>query len=113
MRGAIGALAALLVCACTQWHTIPRADNGFYPQGRLSRAKIVLVNGGTAKINDLRIRDDSVVGTNPASRGRAAFSVSDISRIYSQEYDRPRTLLLLTAVAGAFLGIDLYMVPHR
>jgi hypothetical protein len=113
VRAVIAAVAALLLCACTQWHTIPRADNGFYPQGRVSRAKIALVNGGTVKVNDLRIRDDSVIGTNPASRGRAAFSVSDISRIDSQEYDRPRTLFLLSAVAGAFLGIDLYMVPHR
>ncbi|MGZ3332355.1 MAG: hypothetical protein ACXU9O_15185 [Gemmatimonadaceae bacterium] len=113
MRAVTAAVAALFVCACTQWRTIPRAANGFYPQGRLSRAKIALVNGRTVKINEPQIRDDSVVGTNLASRGRAAFSVSEISRIDSQEYDRPRTLFLLSAVAGAFLGIDLYMVPHR
>jgi hypothetical protein len=109
----IAAVAALLACACTEWHAIPRAPNGFYPQGRLSRAKIALVSGSTVKINDLRIREDSVVGTNPASRGRAAFSVSDVSRIDSQEYSRARTLLLLSAFAGTFLGIDLFMVGHR
>jgi hypothetical protein len=113
MRVVIAAVAALLACACTEWHAIPRTPNGFYPQDRLSRAKIALVTGSTVKINDLRIRDDSVVGTNPASRGRAAFSVSDISRIDSQEYSRARTLFLLSAFAGTILGIDLFMVGHR
>jgi hypothetical protein len=112
MSAAIAA-AALLVCACTEWHAIPRTPDGVYPQGRLSRAKIALVNGGTVKINDLRIRDDSVVGTNPASRGTAAFSVGDVSRIDSQEYNRARTLLLLGALAGTILGVDLYTVGHR
>ncbi len=113
MRIVIAAVAALLACACTEWYAIPRAPNGFYPQSRLSRAKIALVNGSTVKINDLQIRDDSVVGTNTASRGRAAFSVSDISRIDSQECNRARTLFLLSAFAGTIFGIDLYMVPHR
>jgi hypothetical protein len=96
-----------------EWHAIPRTPDGFYPQGRLSRAKIALVNGSTVKINDLRIRDDSVVGTNPSSGGRAAFFVRDISRIDSQEYSRPRTLFLLSAFAGTVFGIDLYTVGHR
>jgi hypothetical protein len=110
MRVLIAAVAALLACACTEWHVIARTANGSYPQGRLSHAKVALVDGSTVKINDLRIRDDSVVGTNPASRGRAAFSGRDISRIDSQEYSRGRTLLLLSAVAGTILGIDLYTV---
>jgi len=109
-RVLIAAVAALLACACTEWHVIARTPNGSYPQGRLSHAKIALVDGSSVKINDLRIRDDSVVGTNPASRGRAAFAVSDISRIDSQEYSRGRTLFLLSALAGTILGIDLYTV---
>ena len=75
--------------------------------------KIALVNGSSVKINDLRIREDSAVGTDPASRGRAAFSASDISRIESQEYSRARTLFLVSAFASTILGIDLYMVGHR
>ena len=110
MRVLIAAVAALLACACTEWHVIARTPNGSYPQGRLSHAKIALVDGSSVKINDLRIRDDSVVGINPASRGRAAFAISDISRIDSQEYSRGRTLFLLSALAGTILGIDLYTV---
>ena len=113
MRVILAAVAAVLACACTEWHAIPRNPNGFYPQDRLSRAKIAMVSGSTVKINDLRIRDDSVLGTDPASRARVAFSVSDISRIDSQEYSRPRTLFLLSAFAGAILGIDLYTVSNR
>jgi len=89
---------------------IARTPDGSYPQGRLFHAKITLADASTVKVNDLRIRDDSVVGTNPASRARAAFSVSDISRIDSQEYSRGRTLFLVSALAGAILGIDLYTV---
>jgi hypothetical protein len=113
MRVLIATVAALLACACTEWHVIARTPDGSYPQGRLSRAKIALVDGSTVKINDLRIRGDSVVGTNPASRGRAAFSVSDISHIDSQEYSRGRTLFLLSALAGTILGIDLYTVGRE
>jgi hypothetical protein len=110
MRVLIAAVAALLACACTEWHEIARTPTGSYPQGRLSHAKIALVDGSSVKIDDLRIRDDSVVSTNPASRGRAAFAISDISRIDSQEYSRGRTLFLLSALAGTILGIDLYTV---
>jgi hypothetical protein len=113
IRVVIAAVAAFLACACTEWHAIPRAPNGFYPPGRLAHAKIALVNGSSVKINDLRIREDSAVGTDPASRGRAAFSVSDISRVESQEYSRARTLFLVSAFASTILGIDLYMVGHR
>lgn len=110
MRVLVAAVAALLACACTEWHMIARTPDGSYPQGRLFHAKITLADASTVKVNDLRIRDDSVVGTNPASRARAAFSVSDISRIDSQEYSRGRTLFLVSALAGAILGIDLYTV---
>jgi hypothetical protein len=113
MRVVIAAVAALLACACTEWHAIPRAPNGFYPPGRLARAKIALVNGSRVKINVLQIRDDSVVGTDPASGGRAAFSVRDISRIDTQEYSRARTAFLVSAFASTILGVDLYMVGHR
>jgi hypothetical protein len=113
MRVVILAVAASLACACTESHAISRAPNGSYPPDRLSRAKIVLTNGSSVKLTDLRVRVDSVIGTTSASRARAAFSVTEISGIESQEYSRTRTLFLLSAFAGTVLGIDLYTVGHR
>jgi hypothetical protein len=107
------ALAVSLGYACTERHTISRAPNGSYSPDRLARAKIVLRNGTSVKVNDVRIRDDSVIGTTAASRERAAFAVTEISGIESQEYSRTRTLFLLSAFAGTVLGIDLYTVGHR
>jgi hypothetical protein len=53
-RFAIAVAAASLASACTEWHEIPRA-NAVYPQGRLSRGKITLMNDSTVRIDDLRI----------------------------------------------------------
>ena len=106
-------VVASLACACTEWHSIPRAANGSYPTDRLARAKITLVNGSSMRVNEVRVRADSVVGTDPATAGRAAFSVREISRIDSQEYSRFRTLTLVGSLVGTFLGIDLFTVRHR
>jgi len=106
-------LAVGIVSACTEWHVIPRTAGGFYPADRLPRAKIRLINGTSTDLSDTRIREDSVVGTDPASRATVAFSIRDVSQIESQEYSRSRTLLLGSAIAAAFLGIDLYGVAHQ
>ena len=81
--------------------------------GSTARAKIRLINGTSTDLSDTRIREDSVVGTDPASRATVAFSIRDVSQIESQEYSRSRTLLLGSAIAAAFLGIDLYGVAHQ
>ena len=113
MRIVTGILAVWIVSACTEWHVIPRTAGGFYPADRLPRAKIRLINGTSTDLSDTRIREDSVVGTDPASRARVAFSIRDVSQIESEEYSRSRTLLLGSAIAAAFLGIDLYGVAHQ
>lgn len=113
MRLVTLALATFVACACTEWHAIPRAPNGSYSRDRLSSAKIALTNGTSVDAKDVRIRGDSVVGTISGSRVRAAFAVSEITGIESEEYSRTRTLFLLSAFAGTVLGIDLYTVGHR
>ena len=106
-------LAVWIVSACTEWHAIPRTAGGFYPTDRLPRAKIRLINGTSSELSDTRIREDSVVGTDPSSRARVAFSIRDVSQIESEEYSRSRTLLFGSAIAAAFLGIDLYAIAHQ
>ena len=107
-----GLSLALAVTACTQWHPIPRASTGLYASDRVPRAKLTLVNGATHELHDARIKTDSIVGTDPISGARAAFSIGEISTIASEEFSRSRTLLFASVLAATLLGIDLWVVAH-
>jgi hypothetical protein len=105
-------MAALLAFACTEWHTSPRLAGGSYPPDRLPRAKVTLVDGRSVQLLDARVRQDSVVGTDPASLARLAFPIERISRLQSQESSQARTVSLFAGMGLAFIGVTLYVVAH-
>jgi hypothetical protein len=105
--------AALIVSACTEWHTSHRAANGSYPPDRIPRAKVTLVEGMSVELLDTRIREDSVIGTQPASRARMAIATKRVSQIESLEFSQSRTLGLFASLGIAFAGITLYLVAHN
>ena len=105
-------VALLLAFACTEWHTSPRSAGGSYPPDRLPRAKVTFVDGTSVELLDARVRQDSVVGTHPASVARAEFPIERVSRIESQEFSQARTVSLFAGMGLAFIGVTLYVVAH-
>jgi hypothetical protein len=103
-------VALLLAFACTGWNESPRSASGSYPPDRLPRAKVTFVDGTSVELLDVRVRQDSVVGTDPASVGRAAFPIERVSRIESQEFSQARTVSFFAGLAAAFAAITLYAV---
>lgn len=106
-------VASLLALACTEWHTSPRSAGGLYPPDRLPRARVTLVDGTSVELVDARVRQDSVVGTHPASAARAAFPIERVSRIESQEFSQSRTVSMFAGIGLAFIGVTLYAVAHN
>lgn len=110
----LGSLVASLVAfACMEWHTSPRSASGSYPPDRVPRAKVTFVDGTSVELLDARMREDSIVGTEPASAARAAFPVKWVSRIESQEFSQSRTLSLFAGLGVAFAATTLYLVAHN
>jgi hypothetical protein len=73
---------------------------------------VTFVDGASVELLDARVRQDSVVGTQPASVARAAFPIERVSRIESQEFSQARTVSLFAGMGLAFIGVTLYVVAH-
>ena len=105
-------VAALLAFACTEWNTSPRSVSGLYPPDRLPRAKVTFADGRSVELLDARVRQDSIVGTDPVSVARLAFPMERVSRVESQEFSQARTVSLFAGMGLAFIAVTLYLVAH-
>jgi hypothetical protein len=73
---------------------------------------VTFVDGTSVELLDARVRQDSVVGTHPASLGRVAFPIERVSRIESQEFSQARTVSLFAGMGLAFIGLTFYVIVH-
>jgi hypothetical protein len=74
---------------------------------------VTFVDGTSVELLDLRVRQDSVVGTHPASVARTAFPIGRVARIESQEFSQARTVSFFAGLAAAFAAITLYAIVHN
>jgi hypothetical protein len=106
-------LASLLLSACTEWHTSPRAASDLYPSQRIPRARVTVAGGAQLILADARVRPDTIIGTEPNSTARVAIPANQVVKLESQEYSQFRTVSLFAGIGLAFLAVTLYMVAHE
>jgi hypothetical protein len=106
-RATCVALLLTQLSACMTWRPVPGALGQQVGAEPISRARLRLRSGGELSLEDVRIRNDSVVGYSVSSREWRAFPVGNVTSIDRRGLSAGRTAAVVVGT-GAVAYLVMY-----